>query len=373
MRKPRKKRRQRSALIEITNAILTLFIIVILLFGAAFIYMANSFYAKGEFSEDVVFTVKKGEGLGAITKDLQRQGLISNSLIFQIAARTQNKERAIKAGEFLLKKNSSMADILRELTEGKPITYSVTIAEGYSSYQVVQRLLENKYLTGEISEIPPEGSLLPDTYIFERGESREKIIQNMQAAFQEELDKVWQNRDADLPIKTKEELVILASLIEKETGIPSERAEVAGVFVNRLKKGMKLQTDPSVIYGITLGREKLGRGLRQSELDRETPYNTYKIDGLPIGPIANPGRESLKAAANPAKTDNLFFVAAGAYPSDGHLFATNYEEHRRNVALYREAVAKEEKRLREEAQKQESEQNKQNEQDEQNEGENTNQ
>ncbi len=354
-KKTRKQKKRKSALIEITNGLLTLFILALIVAGGAFYWFAQNFYSEGNLKQDTVFVVKSGSGLASVAKDLQEQGIISNSLMFQLGARSKNLEGSIKTGEYNIAKSSSMADILFELTEGKPISYSVTIPEGFTSWQVVQKLNADKNLVGEITSIPPEGSLLPDTYSYERGEERSAIIARMSDEFNKELAKIWENRDPDLPIKSMQELVILASLIEKETGTPHERFEVAGVFVNRLNKGMKLQTDPAVIYGITLGKEKLGRGLRQSELKKETPYNTYVIPALPIGPITNPGRESLLAAANPAKTENIFFVAAGAYPSDGHLFSATYAQHQKNVAAYRKAVAQEEARLKEEALKAEQE------------------
>ncbi len=353
----RKPKRRRNALIELTNAFLTLFILALLAGGVAFVYFANNFYSKGNLAKDTVFIVERGAGLATIANNLQQSGIISNSLAFQLGTRAQKKERSIRAGEYNIAKNSSMADVLKELTQGTPISYAVTIPEGYTSFQVVERINADENLVGEITKVPDEGTLLPNTYAYERGESRQKIIENMQVAMQKELDRVWEGRDPDLPIKTKQELLILASLIEKETGTPTERAEVAGVFVNRLNKGMRLQTDPSVIYGITLGKEKLGRGLRQSELKKDTPYNTYTIPALPIGPIANPGIKSLEAAANPAKTENIFFVAAGADPSMGHLFARTYAEHQKNVALYREAIARAEKEAKERIKTEQAEQN----------------
>ncbi len=348
-KRKKKPKRRRNALIEITNGFLTLFILALIMAGGAFFLFAKNFYSEGILKQDTVFVVKSGSGLSSVAKDLQNNGIISNSLMFQLGARSKKLEGSIKTGEYRIAKNSSMADVLFELTEGKPISYGVTIPEGYTSWQVVQRIMADENLVGEIASIPVEGSLLPDTYSYERGENRAAIIERMSDEFNKEVAKIWENRAANLPIKTPQELVILASLIEKETGSPNERAEVAGVFVNRLNQGMRLQTDPAVIYGITLGKEKLGRGLRQSELKKETPYNTYIIPALPIGPITNPGRDSLLAAANPAKTDNIFFVAAGAYPTDGHLFAVTYAQHQKNVALYRKAVAKEEARLKAQA------------------------
>jgi len=348
----RKKKRQRNALIDIMNGLLSLLILGLVVAGGAFVYFAQSFNTEGILEKDTVFVVKSGSGLSTIAKDLQQNGIISNNLMFQLGAKSKKLETSIRTGEYLIAKNSSMADVLKELTEGKPISYGVTIPEGFTSWQAVVKINKDENLIGEIVTIPAEGTLLPDTYSYERGEDRAAIIARMQKAFEKELAQAWANRDQNLPIKTPEELVILASIIEKETGNDEERFEVAGVFVNRLNQGMKLQTDPTVIYGITLGKENLGRGLRQSELKKETPYNTYVIPALPIGPITNPGRESLHAAANPAKTDNIFFVAAGAYPSMGHLFAATYKQHQKNVIAYRKAVAEEDARLKAKAEAQ---------------------
>jgi UPF0755 protein len=201
-----------------------------------------------------------------------------------------------------------------------------------TSEQIVARLLEDDVLTGNIKEIPREGSLLPDTYNFTRGITREQMIQRMQQAQQHLLKEIWDHHAPDLPLKTPDQLVILASLVEKETGKPEERTRVAAVFVNRLKQRMKLQSDPTIIYGLVGGKGTLGRPIMKSEIDQPTPYNTYQIDGLPPGPIANPGRASLEAAANPARTRELYFVADG---TGGHAFAETYEQHQKNVARLR--------------------------------------
>jgi len=335
-KKAKRPRRRQNGLVEIVNGMLSLVVLGILAVGGLFLFGIQQFYSDGPVETETTFLVERGNGLSTIADRLEEQGLVNNRFVFQFGGWAMKKQGAIRAGEYRIAANSSMADILREITEGTPIQYGVTIPEGFTSWQVVARVNQDEHLVGEITTIPAEGSLLPNTYNYDRGATRQSVIDEMQAALKSQLAEIWANRDPDLPIKTPEELVILASVIEKETGVPSERGRVAAVFVNRLKKGMRLQSDPTIIYGITKGQGALGRGLKRSEIEEATPYNTYQIDGLPAGPIANPGIESLRAAANPAKTNDLYFVAAGPVPSDGHLFAETYDEHRRNVAKYRE-------------------------------------
>jgi UPF0755 protein len=238
----------------------------------------------------------------------------------------------LKAGEYEFKAHSSMRDVVATIVEGKVVAHQVSLPEGLTSQQIVARLLQDDILAGDIKEIPREGSLLPDTYNFARGISREQMIQRMQQAQQRLLREVWDHRSPDLPVKTPEQLVVLASLVEKETAKPDERSRVAAVFVNRLKQKMRLQSDPTIIYGLVGGKGTLGRPIMKSEIEQPTPYNTYVIDGLPPGPIANPGRASLEAAANPARTRELYFVADG---TGGHVFAETYEQHQRNVTRLR--------------------------------------
>ena len=222
--------------------------------------------------------------------------------------------------------------MVETIVDGKVISHQISLPEGLTSEQIVARLLQDDILTGNIKEIPREGSLLPDTYNFTRGISREQIIQRMQAAQQRLVKEVWDRHSPDLPLKTPDQLVVLASIVEKETAKPDERTRVAAVFVNRLKQRMRLQSDPTIIYGLVGGKGTLGRPIMKSEIDQPTPYNTYQIDGLPPGPISNPGRASLEAAANPARTRELYFVADGA---GGHVFAENYDQHQKNVARLR--------------------------------------
>jgi UPF0755 protein len=222
--------------------------------------------------------------------------------------------------------------VLDTITEGKVVQHTLTIAEGLTSEQIVARLLQNTALAGTIKEIPREGTLLPETYKFTRGTTRESIIQRMQQSSQRALREIWDHRAQGLPLKSPEELLTLASIVEKETGKPDERTRVAAVFINRLKQKMRLQSDPTIIYGLTGGKGSLGRPIMKSEIEQATPYNTYVIDGLPPGPIANPGLASLEATANPARTKEIYFVADG---TGGHVFAENYEQHQKNVARLR--------------------------------------
>jgi UPF0755 protein len=238
----------------------------------------------------------------------------------------------LKYGEYQFTKNASLADVVNTIVENKVVQHAVTIPEGLTSEQIVARLLETDALSGQIKEIPREGTLLPETYKFTRGMTREQIIQRMSQAQRHLLQEIWEHRMPDLPIRTPEQLVTLASIVEKETGRPEERSRVASVFVNRLKNKMRLQSDPTIIYGLTGGKGALGRAILKSEIEQPTPYNTYVIDGLPPGPIANPGRASLEAAANPARTKDLYFVADG---TGGHVFSESYEQHQKNVARLR--------------------------------------
>ena len=238
----------------------------------------------------------------------------------------------LKYGEYQFSKQASLADVVDTIIESKLVQHAFTVPEGLTSEQIVARLLETETLAGKIKEIPREGTLLPETYKFSRGVTRELIIQRMQQAHRHVLQEVWEHRTPDLPIKTPEQLVTLASIVEKETGKPDERTRVAAVFVNRLKSKMRLQSDPTIIYGLTGGKGSLGRPILKSEIEQPTPYNTYVVDGLPPGPIANPGRASLEAAANPARTKELYFVADG---TGGHVFSDSYAEHQRNVARLR--------------------------------------
>ena len=336
-RKSRRARPQRNGLVEIVNALLTLLVLSMLVVGGLFLYGAHSFYAAGPIPNDTTFVVEKGSNLGLVAERLESQGLIDNRYVFQLGGWALKEQSGIKAGEFKIVAGSSMADVLREITSGKPINHGITIPEGFTIAQVLDRLKQDDRLTGDITSAPPEGAVLPQTYNYDPGSTRQAVLDQMVAAQKLTLADIWAQRDPDLPITTPDQLVTLASIVEKETGIATERGHVASVFVNRLKKHMRLQSDPTVIYGITKGVAPLGRDLKRSEIEAVTPYNTYQMDGLPPGPIANPGLEALKATANPDKTNDIYFVAVSANPSDGHLFSSNYADHRKNVAKFRTA------------------------------------
>jgi len=336
-RKGKRSRPRRSnGFLDILNGLLTLLVLGLIVAGGLVLYGASQFYGDGPTESETLFRVESGSGLGATAERLEAQGLISNRFIFQLGGRALERSTNIKAGDFRIPAGASMADILRELTEGTPLRYAVTIPEGWTAWEVIQRLNDDTNLVGEITTMPPEGSILPGSYDYVPGNTRQSVLDAMQAAMTTALDEVWAGRRPDLPLKSPEELLILASIVEKETGVASERPQVAAVFVNRLNEGMRLQSDPTIIYGITKGQSTLGRGLRRSEIEAETPYNTYQVDGLPPTPIASPGIEALRAVANPDSHNYLYFVAKGATPSEGHVFAETYDEHRQNVARFRE-------------------------------------
>jgi len=252
---------------------------------------------------------------------LTREGVIDQPWVFIGGVLVLKAREGLKAGEYEFKAHSSLRDVVATIIEGKVVAHQVSIPEGLTSQQIVTRLSADDVLTGDIKAIPAEGSLLPDTYNFTRGVTREQMIERMQQAQQRAVEEIWEHRSPDLPLKTPEQLVTLASLVEKETGKSDERSRVAAVFVNRLKQNMRLQSDPTIIYGLVGGKGTLGR-----------PIMTYVINGLPPGPITNPGRASLEAAANPARTRELYFVADG---TGGHVFAETYEQQQRNVARLR--------------------------------------
>lgn len=321
-------------------------LIVVGILAAALIVMAKEDYTKpGPHAATVRFDVPEGARIGATARRLAEAGVLSEGTLwgaingeslFRLGARYQGKAGDLKAAVYDIPPGASMPEILAIITSGRGVDHRITVPEGFTSWEVVELLKADPALTGEIAEIPAEGSLAPNTYFISPGTSRARVIARMQAAQSEILAEAWANRAEGLPLASPEEALILASIVEKETGVPSERRQVASVFVNRLRKGMRMETDPTVIYGITLGQGPLGRGLRRSELDRVTPYNTYQIDGLPPTPIANPGRAAIEAALNPDETEFLFFVADG---TGGHAFAKTLAEHNANVRVWRRIEA----------------------------------
>jgi UPF0755 protein len=329
------KVKQRRGFVDIINALLTLIVLGVIVAGGVGVYGAHNFYSAGPISQDTDFNVSKGDNLGKVGENLYGKGLIDNPYVFQIGGFALKKQGQLKVGEYRLPAGASMFDILKDLTEGRPLSLDVTIPEGFTSAQVVDRLTKTDKLTGSIAAQPAEGSVLPDTYAFDPGATRQSVLDRMQAAMKAKLDDVWQSRNQDVPLTSPEQLVTIASIIEKETPVPAERAEIAAVYYNRLVKHMRLQSDPTVVYGITQGVNASGRLLTRSELAKSTPYNTYQVDGLPPTPISNPGADALTAAANPARSNNIYFVAISMNPKDGHLFAATYTDHRKNVAKLR--------------------------------------
>lgn len=328
----RRSRRARHPIVVVGNAIFTILIVISVAVGVGLFFGKQRFDAPGPLSEEKVVNIPRGLGIRDIADVLQREGVIDQPYIFMGAVIVLKARGELKYGEYQFSKQASISDVVDTIIEGKVVQHAFIVPEGLTSEQIVARLLENTALTGQIKEIPREGTLLPETYRFTRGMMREQIIQRMQQAHRRVLQDVWEHRVQDLPVKTPEQLVTLASIVEKETGRPDERTRVAAVFVNRLKTKMRLQSDPTIIYGLTGGKGPLGRPILKSEIEQPTPYNTYVIDGLPPGPIANPGRASLEAAANPARTKELYFVADG---SGGHLFSDSYAEHQKNVTRLR--------------------------------------
>jgi UPF0755 protein len=329
---PRRSKTVRHPLVIIGNAILSLFVLLAIA-GGATLYLGNDrFDAPGPLAQDKVVNIPHGSGIRDVAEVLQREGVIDQPWVFIGGVFVMKAREDLKAGEYQFRAHASIRDVVATIIDGKVVAHQISFPEGLTSEQIVARLLEDDVLTGNITEIPREGTLLPDTYNFNRGVSREQMIQRMQAAQQRVVKEIWDHRSADLPLKTPDQLVILASLIEKETGKPDERSRVAAVFVNRLKQKIRLQSDPTIIYGLVGGKGTLGRPIMKSEIEQPTPYNTYLIDGLPPGPISNPGRASLEAAANPARTRELYFVADG---TGGHVFAESYDQHQKNVARLR--------------------------------------
>lgn len=370
----------------IASNALTLIIIGLLAVGGVIAWGKHQYGAPGPLTEAICFRIEKGASLGSVSNGLEQQGAISDARILRIGMDYSGLSGRLKFGSYLVPAKSSMAEVAALLTtagqstcgsdvnlrigvagaevilrsfdpevqglaevakfdpagevpeayaaavEDPGLRWRVTLAEGVTSWTVVEALKAADFLSGEIAEVPAEGTLAPDSYEVEKGDDRAGLIGKMEASQVAILDAAWEARAPDLPYETKEEALIMASIVEKETGVAEERPLVASVFVNRLREGMKLQTDPTVIYGVTKGQGVLGRGLRQSELKRETPWNTYVIDGLPETPIANPGAASIEAALHPATSDYLYFVADG---TGGHAFAATLDEHNRNVEKWR--------------------------------------
>jgi UPF0755 protein len=301
--------------------------------GGAYVYGKQLIEAAGPLKEDKIVNIPARAGKRDIADILQREGVIDvNPWAFIGSVFALKASSELKPGEYSFQKNASLRDVIGTIVEGKVVQHAVTIPEGLTSEQIVARLSDNDIFAGSVKEMPREGTLLPETYKFPRGTTREQVVQRMQQTQKRVLAEIWERRNPDIPVKTPEQLITLASIVEKETGKADERSRVAAVFVNRLRQKIKLQSDPTIIYGLVGGKGTLGRPIKRSEIQQPSPYNTYVVDGLPPGPIANPGRASLEAAANPARTRDLFFVADG---TGGHTFTETYDQHQKNVAKLR--------------------------------------
>ncbi|WP_374570132.1 endolytic transglycosylase MltG [Phenylobacterium sp.] len=311
------------------SAGVTLALVVVLALGWA-LWTYEGPGPKAAEGEATTVVLRHGASLPEIAATLRREGVIRSSSLFVAAAQITGGSRSLKAGEYAVASGASMSKILAAVRAGDVVRHMITIPEGMTSQAVADILARSPILTG-VAPTPPEGAVLPETYQVERGEDRAAVLKRMMDERDALVARLWAQRDQDLPFSSPEEAVTLASIVEKETAIPAERPRIAAVFINRLRQGMRLESDPTIIYGLT-GGKPLGRGLKLSEITSQTPYNTYVVDGLPPTPIANPGREALAAVMNPPKTDELFFVADG---SGGHAFSSTYEQHLKNVEHWR--------------------------------------
>ncbi len=286
----------------------------------------------GISTHETIVLINRGETSLKVAQKLFAAGVVQHPLLFRLAARWQGLDKYLKAGEYAFAAEISIADVINQLARGETLYRKLTLPEGLTTAQMLEIIRQDEFLEGAINVQPAEGELLPETYSFSRGDSRDSIVLRAQKAMQKALEEEWQKRASDLPIETAHELLILASIVEKETGLAEERGRVASVFVNRLRKGMRLQTDPTVIYALTKGQKDLKRALTRKDLDVDSPYNTYKYYGLPPAPICNPGLAALQAAARPEETDYLYFVASG---NGGHNFATSLNAHNQNVGQWK--------------------------------------
>ena len=287
----------------------------------------------GPLAENKVVNIAREDDGGSIADQLERAGVIENATWFNLLTLLDGAHAALKRGEYEFKAGDSLRQVEAVMMSGKVVLHPLTIPEGLTSEQVVQRVRDAEFLAGDVKEIPREGSIRPETYDFPRGFTRQAALMRMEKEQAKVIDEIWQKRAPDLPIKSPGEMVTLASIVEKETGKVDERPRVAGVFVNRLQKHMRLESDPTIVYGLVFGKGTLGHPITRDELNRPTPYNTYLIDGLPPGPISNPGKAALEAVANPFRSRDLYFVADG---TGGHAFAETFDQHQKNVAHWRQ-------------------------------------
>jgi UPF0755 protein len=340
---PRKKRK--TGITALISGLMTAAVFLLIAAFAGMTIANREFAEPGPLPTDKVVIIERGSTTEDIVETLSREGVVARpSLLWAVLLwrdvtskfGSEGANRRAKSGEYLFRQSASMSEVVETITSGRSIQHAITIPEGLTSEQIVERLMQNELLTGEIGSVPAEGSLLPDTYRINRGTSREALIARMASEQRRVLNEIWNRRAKDLPLRNPRELVTLASIVEKETGRADERPRVASVFYNRLDKKMRLQSDPTIIYGLVGGKATLGRPISRADIDRPTAYNTYTIPALPPGPIANPGRAAMEATANPSRTRDLYFVADG---TGGHAFAETLEQHNRNVARWRQIEA----------------------------------
>lgn len=328
---PEKKRR--ASRFALVSGFLTFLLAAAALVGIGAVFADRALRAPGPLSADKVVYIPQGTDSDQIVEQLTGQGVIDQPLLFSLGLAVEGARSKLKAGEYLFKQSASVQDVIDAMASGKVLLHSLTIPEGLTSFQAVERLRQDDLLVGDIRDVPREGAILPETYKYQRGDSRDKLLQKMIRDQKKLLDEIWAGRAPESPLVSPYELVTLASIVEKETGKAEERPHVAAVFLNRLKKHMRLQSDPTIVYGLVGGQGSLGRPLTQADIASQTVYNTYVIDGLPPGPIANPGRAALEAAANPLRSNDLYFVADG---TGGHVFAETLDAHNRNVQRWRQ-------------------------------------
>ncbi|MFK7902780.1 MAG: endolytic transglycosylase MltG [Nitratireductor sp.] len=331
---PTRAKQARGGMVVFFNFCMSCLVLLVLAVCVSAYFGRISFYSDGNLAKARTVSIAQGSSLSAIADKLEAAGVIDSNLIFRLGVRASKAAGDLKPGEFAFKPKMSMYEVMQTIRSGKGVVYKVSLPEGLTTYQIFQRLAADENLEGELPSIlPEEGSLMPDTYPYQKGTTRQDVINLMKRSQDRFLEEVWARRIEGLPINSPRELVTLASIVEKETGKADERPHVASVFINRLNKGMKLQSDPTIIYGIFGGQGKpKERPIYKSDIKTPTPYNTYTIPALPPGPIANPGRASLEAVANPSRTDDLFFVASG---DGGHVFAKTLKEHNANVKRWR--------------------------------------
>lgn len=331
---PAASRRARNPLVVVLSGIFTTLLLGVIFLGAVLYVGKVQFESAGPLAHPHTVHIPQGQSTLAIAQQLEREGVVDHSWMFVAGVLANRARGQLQAGEYVFPERASMRDVLDRMVSGAVVVHQITIPEGFTSEQIVERLRAEPILTGEIAEIPPEGSLLPATYRYSRNTTRQSLIERMARAQERVLSELWERRIDDLPLQSPDELVILASIVEKETGRADERPRVAGVFINRLRQGMRLQSDPTILYGLYGGSAFMQpRTITRSELDAPNPFSTYQINGLPPTPIGNPGRAAMEAVINPSRTRDLYFVADG---TGGHAFAETLDQHNRNVSRWRQ-------------------------------------